>query len=160
MGSRAGFRRAKVAAWLEQRRPGVVTEDHFEELRALVAPVSENDLRRLLRQSGAPLAPLVEGVRQEDFDSLERSLTALEDEYRRAVEASDRKRAKACRRLVISAKDRARWSASHAKTEERRVAKTEMAEWMLVWLENPPLFSEWARLRRQASGRGPCGPAY
>jgi hypothetical protein len=99
-------------------------------------------------------------VRQENFDSLERSLTALEDEYRRAVEASDRKRAKACRRLVISAKDRARWSASRAKTEERRVTKTEMAEWMLVWLENPPLFSEWARLRREASGRGPCGPAY
>jgi hypothetical protein len=50
------------------------------------------------------------------------------------------------RRLVIEAKDHARWA---ARKPERRTEKEEMALWMLTWLENPPLFPQWVRLRRQ-----------
>jgi hypothetical protein len=49
---------------------------------------------------------------------------------------------------VITAKDHARWAAKKAET--KRPEKEEMMLWMLTWLENPPLFPEWIRLRRAA----------
>lgn len=113
-------------------------------LRALLAPISDNYLRHLLRDSGVPLAPMVEGVRQESLDALESSLCALLAEY----EAGDAARRAQVRKLVITAKD-------HARLAARREAKDgfpkeEMILWMLTWLENPPLFPAWIRLRRAA----------
>jgi len=110
-----------------------------------LAPVSGSYLRRLLRESGVPLSPLVEGVRQETFDALESSLLNLLNEY----ESGDVARRGSVRRVVIEAKDHARWA---ARRPERRAEKEEMALWMLTWLENPPLFPQWVRLRRQAQG--------
>ena len=134
-------KRAELAAWLERRPAARVGEAEFEELRAALAPVSDSYLRKLLRDSGVPLAPLVEGVRQTGFDELEASLNALLLEYT----AGDAARRSAVRRLVITAKDHARWAArSHP-------GKEEMILWMTTWLENPPLFPEWVRLRRAAS---------
>ena len=52
------------------------------------------------------------------------------------------------RRVVIEAKEHARWA---ARKPERRVEKEEMALWMLTWLENPPLFPQWVQLRRKIS---------
>jgi len=115
-------------------------------LRTLLAPVSENYLRHLLRDSGIAMEPLVEGVRQENLDALEASLLRLLEEYERG----DRERKTLVRRLVIAAKDHARWA---ARDEARRAAKGEMMLWLTTWLENPPLFSEWVRLRRAAAGR-------
>jgi hypothetical protein len=107
-----------------------------------VGEVSEGYLRKLLRESGVPLAPMVEGVRQEDFESLERSLVALLDEY----ESGDRERRAQVRKLVIQAKDHARWA---ARNEEKRAVKEEMVLWMVTWLENPPVFREWVALRKR-----------
>jgi hypothetical protein len=84
---------------------------------------------------------MVEGVRQESFDQLEASLLAMLDEYSRGAAA----RRAAVRRLVITAKDHARLAARH---EEKRAEKEEMVLWLLTWLENPPLFPDWVRLRR------------
>lgn len=93
---------------------------------------------------------MVEGVRQDSFDQLERTLLALEAEYSPARERGDAPRQKACRRLVIEAKDHARWFLRRpAVTEEERREKREMIDWMLVWLENPAIFPEWVRLRRK-----------
>jgi hypothetical protein len=140
-------KRAELAAWIE-RRPGLpVGEAEFDELRRNLAPVSENYLRKLLRESGAPLSPVVEGVRQSTFDELERSLAALTAEYERR----DAQHRQAVRQLVITAKDHARWS---ARRDEKRAEKEEMALWMLTWLENPPLFADWVRLRKKTSGAG------
>jgi hypothetical protein len=119
-----------------------VGETQFQELRRRLAPVSEGYLRRLLRESGLPLAPLVEGVRQGTLDELETSLLRLLDEYERS--GPDRRTA--VRRLVITGKDRARWA---ARREEFRIAKEEMVLWMTTWLENPPVFRQWLVLRRQ-----------
>jgi hypothetical protein len=47
---------------------------------------------------------------------------------------------------VIEAKEHARWA---ARNPDKRTEKLEMALWMLTWLENPPLFPQWVRLRRQ-----------
>jgi hypothetical protein len=110
-----------------------VGEAEVEELRVLLAPISESYLRRLLRESGVALAPLVEGVRQGTLEQLESSLLALLDEYERG--GLDHRAA--VRRLVITAKDHARWA-----------GKEEMVLWMTTWLENPPVFRQWLVLRR------------
>jgi len=106
-----------------------------------LSPISESYLRKLLRDSGAPLAPMVAGVRQSTLDELEASLLALLDEYERG----DPPRRSAVRRLVITAKDHARWASRRAQPASN---KTEMILWMVTWLENPPVFREWIKLRR------------
>ena len=110
--------------------------------------MSAGYLRRLLRESGLPLAPLVEGVRQETMASLESTLRALLDEYQHG----DAPRRSAVRRLVIEGKDHARWAAR--RNAELRPVKEEMALWMLTWLENPPLFPRWLELRKVQWGAG------
>jgi hypothetical protein len=147
MASRAGEKRERVERWLAEHAPERIGEAEWDALRAAV-PVSEGYLRRLLRESGVPLSPLVEGVRQEDFDALERSLLVLLEEYERG----GRERQAAVRRLVIQAKDHARWA---ARKPERREIREEMVLWMLTWLENPGVFREWVKLRRVAQDLQP-----
>lgn len=143
----------KLAAWLEQIRPERISEKQFNELLQALAPVSENRLRRLLRAAGLPLDPLVEGVCQDDFSALERTLTALSEQYRQAVCSGDRARAAACRRLVILAKDHARLVVRNPKVSpEKKAEKQEMLLWLMTWLENPGVFAAWLRLRKQAMG--------
>jgi hypothetical protein len=94
-----------------------------------------------LRESGAALSPMVEGVRQGNFDELEASLIRMLDQYKKAGP----QRRTAVRRLVIAAKDHARWT---SRRPDKRAEKEEMALWMLTWLDNPPLFPDWVKLRR------------
>jgi len=133
-------KRADLAAWIERERPAEIGEFQRDALQTALAPVSPSYLRRLLRESAVKLAPLVEGVRQESFESLERSLLALLEEYDRG----DPPRRARIRKLVIEAKDHARLAA------KRHPPKEEMILWMLTWLENPPLFREWLELRKRA----------
>lgn len=139
-------KRAEIAAWIEREQPRRIGQPEWSALLGVLAPVSEGYLRRLLRECGVPLEPLVEGVRQESLEALEASLLALADEYERG----DAVRRAQVRRLVIAAKDHARWA---ARREESRAVKEEMALWLLTWLENPPLFGEWVRLRRAATNQ-------
>lgn len=134
-----------LANWLDQTKTERIGETEWEKLLAVLAPISESYLRRLLRESGVPLTPVIEGVRQESFDVLESSLTGLLGDY----EAADPVKRRRIRALVITAKDHARLA---ARREEKRAEKEEMALWMLTWLENPPLFRQWVRLRRAALG--------
>jgi hypothetical protein len=127
----------------------MIGEQEFQALRERLSPVGEPALRRLLRDVDLPLAPVVEGVRQETFDSLERTLNALAGEYQWAK--ADRARTRMLRRLVITAKEHARFAAKSTRDDRKRLQKLEMAEWMLVWLENPGVFAEWAKLRRRAA---------
>jgi hypothetical protein len=135
-------KRADLLRWLERNRPARIGEKEWAMLHVEIGPVSGSTLRRLLRESGVPLAPLVEGVRQETFEALESSLLSMLQEY----ETGDAAYRTSIRRLVIEAKDHARWA---ARIPEKRAVKQEMALWMLTWLENPPLFPQWVRLRRQ-----------
>ena len=141
MPQRSQGKRAELADWIARARPGEIGEAELENLRRLLAPVSESYLRKLLRDSGVPLAPLVEGVRQGSFQELERSLSTLAREY----SSADASRRKAIRSLVIPARDHARWA---AKSPEKSAAKNEMVLWMTTWLENPTLFEDWIKLRR------------
>lgn len=140
--------KGRLAEYLASRAAGPLTEEEFAHLLELLAPVSPSYLRRLLRQSGVPLEPLVEGVRQENAAELHRSLVALEQEYRRAKESGDRARQQLCRRLVIEAKDHARWALRRMKERSAaRLWREEAVEWMRVWLEDPELFPLWSDLR-------------
>lgn len=131
-------KRSELAEWLERARPERIGEAEFREIRIALAPVSESYLRKLLRESGVELAPMVGGVRQGNFDELESSLLALLGEY----VGGDRVRRLAVRRVVITAKDHARWAA------KKHPEKEEMILWMTMWLDNPLVFPEWVRLRR------------
>ena len=133
---------ADLRLWLERHRPERIGEKEWAMLHLELGPVSGSHLRRLLRESGVPLAPLIEGVRQETFEALESSLRKLLAEYEGG---GDSMRA-AVRRAVIEAKDHARWA---ARNPGKRAQKQEMALWMLTWLENPPLFPQWVALRKK-----------
>ena len=137
-------KRADLHSWLERERPARIGEAEWTALSAELGRISGSYLRRLLRESGVPLEPLVEGVRQETLEALESSLLKLLAEYER----SDPSRRQSIRRLVIEAKEHARWA---ARKPERREEKEEMALWMLTWLENPPLFPQWVHIRRRIS---------
>ena len=133
-------RKADLAAWLEEHKPERIGEAEFARILESLAPVSESYLRRLLRESGVPLAPMVEGIRQDSLESLERTIFALHAEYERA----NPERRRAIRRLVIEAKD-------HAKLAERtHPEKHEVGLWLLTWLENPALFQDWLHLRKRS----------
>ena len=135
-------KRAELQQWLARQRPARIGEREWAMLHVDLAPISGSHLRRLLRESGVTLAPLIEGVRQESFEALESSLLSLLREYER----SDVAGRTSVRRVVIEAKEHARWA---ARNPEKRREKAEMALWMLTWLENPPVFPQWVKLRRQ-----------
>ena len=141
---------------LAERPSGPLTESEFALLGERLAPVSDSYLRGLLRSSGLPLDPVVEGVRQDSFEGLGRTLLALAREYERAREAGDQGRAARCRRAVLTGKEHARLAARRPGIPpERKAQKEEMASWMLVWLENPAIFPAWLSLREKAAGHLP-----
>jgi hypothetical protein len=140
---------------LEERRYSVLAEPEWNELLRM-SGVSPAYLRQILRKTGLPMSVLVEGVRQTDLGELERTLLALESEYR----ASERPGRQACRAAVIAARDRARFVARNPKTpESKRNLKQEMILWMQVWLENPGAFPNWVTLRKRVLGCAPKPPA-
>ena len=82
------------------------------------------------------------------LDSLGHLEQALLD-FQTAYEAtSDRTARQALRTILIRAKTKARLSAQKAKRESKRTEKTEMALWILTWLENPLIFREWIQIRK------------
>jgi len=109
-----------------------------ERLRAALDPISDSHFRKLLRASGAPLAPEVEGVRQDTLADLERTLLAQLAQ----PEAE-------ARRAVIAARDHARLAQRRKPTPERE----EKILWMTVWLENRPLFADWLAVRKTTAAR-------
>jgi hypothetical protein len=88
-------------------------------------------------------------VRQHTFDELEESLCELG-----AIYESREEERRACREAVIRAKDRAKWAArNRCADENKRRAKAEMVEWMLVWLGDPAMFPAWVKKRRDVKSR-------
>ena len=142
----------RLRDWLAANQPPAITEAVWRALLSELAPVSESYLRDLLRATGLPFEQPWAGVRQHTFAELEQSLRDMLDVYRDAIAAADRDRARYCRRQVIAAKDRARFAAN------KKPEKAEMAEWMLVWLENPEIFPAWVDARKKAKANpGGCG---
>jgi hypothetical protein len=147
--------------YLAAERPAAIDEAVWRGLLERLAPVSESYLRDLLRETGLPFAQPFAGVRQHTFEELEQSLRELLEAYTAANAAGERERARYCRRQVIAAKDRAKFLAKNQWTAaEKRAEKEEMAQWMLVWLENPEVFPAWVEARKLAKPqRGDAGDA-
>lgn len=124
----------------------VIDEETWMRLKRELSPISDSYLHSLLKHSGRPLAPFVEGVNTSTLSDAERTLRLLAAEYERA-EIPGRK---TCRALVISAKQRLRWLMQRPPKESiMRSEKEEILLWISTWLENPTLFPDWVLLRRQ-----------
>jgi hypothetical protein len=147
---------------LEAEKPQVITESVWHSLLLRLAPISESYLRELLRNAGLPIEQPYAGVRQHTFEELEQSLREMLRVYQQATAAGNGDRARYCRRQVIGGKDRAKFLAQNPNTlPEKQAQKQEMAEWMLVWLENPEVFPAWVEARKSRglkSGAGDQGP--
>lgn len=138
---------------MASRQFAAIGEAEWQQLLRDLAPVSESYLRELLRDTGLPFAQPYAGIRQKTFEELERTLREMLEVYTDAMLAGDRRRARYCRRQVIAAKDRARFISRSARTSpEKKTAKEEMVQWMLVWLEYPEVFPSWVEIRKRHSG--------
>jgi len=126
-----------VNEWLAGRT--FVSPEAFADLCAQTG-ASEAYARTLLRASGVPLDPLVEGIRQDSFAELERTLLGMP-----ATPAG--------RRLVLLAKDHARLAMRSPQCD--RAQKQEMLLWLTLWLETPDLFPPWLALRLRAGAPPP-----
>ncbi|MDE3165834.1 MAG: hypothetical protein KGN36_08520 [Acidobacteriota bacterium] len=136
--------------YLAREKPAAITGAVWVALLIRLAPVSESYLRELLRATGLPFELPWAGIRQHSFEELEDSLRGMLAAYRDAMAAGDREQARYCRRQVIAAKDRAKFLAQNPRSgEEKRLQKAEMAQWMLVWLENPEVFPPWVDARKK-----------
>jgi hypothetical protein len=145
----------ELREYLEAEQPGAITGAVWRKLLQRFAPVSESYLRDLLRQTGLPFDQPYAGVRQHTFEELEQSLRDLLAVYSEAAAAGDRDQVRYCRRQAIAAKDRAKFLAANPNTAaEKQAEKREMAQWMLVWLENPEVFPAWVDARKKAMMAG------
>jgi hypothetical protein len=137
--------------YLAVNQPVAITEAVWHDLLRDLAPVSESYLRDLLRDTGLPFDQPYSGIRQHTFEELEDTLRTMQQVYRDALAAGARDRARYCRRQVMAAKDRAKFLAiTPRSTPEKRTQKEEMAQWMLVWLENPEVFPAWVEARKKS----------
>jgi hypothetical protein len=138
-----------VQEHLAQRDLTAVTERDWRSLLEELSPISETYLRHLLHDAGVPIEQPFDGVRQATLEELEQSLVEMERVYSEARECADHAKAQYCRNAVIQAKDHARWTVRSPKTsEEKKILKREMIQWMLIWLENPGVFPAWVKLRK------------
>jgi hypothetical protein len=143
-------RKQALREFLAAERITAIGEAEWQAALRTLAPVSETYLRDLLRQTGLPFAQPYAGLRQKSFVELEHDLRAMLEIYATAMRAGDRQQARYCRRQVIAAKERARFVARNPKTPtEKKAEKNEMAQWMLVWLENPEVFPAWVEIRKR-----------
>ena len=151
-GKKANSRKQALREFMAARQIQAIGEAEWLELLRELAPVSESYLRELLRNTGLPFAQPYAGIRQKTLAELERTLREMLEVYTEAIRMGDRQRARYCRRQVIAAKDRARFIMRSPKTSpEKKAQKEEMAQWMLVWLENPEVFPAWVEIRKRYS---------
>lgn len=100
--------------------------------------------REAFLASGLQMAPLVEGVRQDNIENLHRTLRALAAEYIDGPAPLKQ----TIRAMVITARQHAAWASRAGGIEPtKREEKLEMLLWLTTWLENPPLFPAWASIR-------------
>jgi hypothetical protein len=134
-------KREQLREWLRAADIARIDPAARDRIARELAPVSAGHLRKLLLESGAALDPLVEGVRQDSFDHAERTLCALSAVYSESPRQS--------RALVVQAKDHARLALRRTTGADARAQRQELIEWMIVWVNDPPLFPTWVRIRRR-----------
>jgi len=135
-------KRQQFDAVMVANRWNAVHTAEWDELRRIF---SEGPLREWLAESSIDVDQPYRGVDTKTFDSVEASLTAMSELYERDPAAR-----KLCRTTVIVAKDRTRFASKNPKVDPfKRTLKSEMVEWMLVWLSDPAMFPSWAAIRKK-----------
>ena len=149
-------RQTRIAAMREiAEREGwqSIDSDEWHLLCAQFPNVSEKTLRHDLREIIFPVHPLIEGVRLDSLEDLERSLRALACLYQEAVSRNPRDTMNAARRLVLEARRKAENVLRNPRVDaEKRAAMEEKFLWLRTWLENPPVFDSWASIRSKIHG--------
>jgi len=138
----------------EERGWPEITPRCFDVLLQEFPEVSRETLRHDLRDVALKVHPLVEGVRLDSLDQLERTLLALVEWERIAREAKggSTKIRNEARLLVLDARQKAELVLrKHSITQEAQEAMTEKRLWIRTWLENPSVFPQWRELRRRAT---------
>ena len=126
---------------LTESRWSRIGAEEWTVLRETFPHAAESRLRKTILETGRKIEQPWCGVDTHSLDGLEETLTDLADLYTRQPAQA--------RKMVIAAKDKARFAARNPKAAaEKRALKLEMVDWMLVWLGDPAMFAPWARLRR------------
>lgn len=116
-----------------------IGEAEWSELIAALPGTSPS----AIRACGIPIRAPWSGVQAHSIEDLDVSLRAFTGVYQARPDLR-----LYCREEVIAAKDRARFAARNPKVDaNKRELKSEMVEWMLVWLDDPAVFPIWAQLR-------------
>lgn len=144
--------RTQIAAMIEESAWARVAAGEWQALRRAFPEIPEAALRRHLEALGCPIEQPWRGIDTKSLEGLEASLHAMTAAYRTHPWEA--------RAAVIGAKDKARFAARNPKAaSEKRAIKAEMADWMLVWLGDPAMFADWAKLRRAYLSNPAANPA-
>ena len=150
MGRKKPSKKQLLAEFIRTKGIELVDESVWEWLKAALAPITDSYLRKLLRESGVPLSPLVEGVRQENLQELERTLLQLSEIYARARQENNFVLVRRVRDLVIEARQHASWAKRREQARGiNNPLRAEVLLWLLTWLENPLLFPTWVCMRKR-----------
>ncbi len=103
------------------------------------------------RQIGGIPRDLRGRVHVGSLEEARRSLLAMSKEY---SATSDAVRRLDVRRAVLRAKERLQMGARRTKDPKRKAQQDRTLEWLLVWLENPPIFETWLSLVEDAKPSG------
>lgn len=121
---------------------GSIGAEEWKMLREAFPKLGESRLRKTLLDNGLKLEQPCRGVDIHSLECLEETLNDLAEFYNREPAIA--------RKMVIAAKDKARFAARNQKAApEKRALKLEMVDWMLVWLGDPAMFAPWVYLRKQ-----------
>lgn len=137
-------KKSRLQALLAERQPPRIDVALFNELKTALAPISDSYLEDLVRESGIPLDPVVEGVSLHSPDDLRRTLLALAEIYESAPDP------RAVRGRVIEAKTRLRMLIARTRFPELKHEREDMHLELMTWLENPGVFSLWVKLRHRS----------
>jgi hypothetical protein len=134
-------KKQRVVDYAASRGWTLIGEAEWKELHTSLPDISDSTFR----SAGLPIEQPWLGVVQHSLEEVELSLTEVASVYEARPDLR-----RYCRKQVIAAKDRAKWlSRSGRIDQEKRQTKAEMAEWMLVWLDDPSMFEAWIRARRR-----------
>jgi hypothetical protein len=143
--------RVEIAARVGEEGWTRIGGAEWRALRETFPAISEATLRRYLEALGLPVEQPWRGVDTSSLETVEASLNAMA-----AVYPNHPREARA---VVIAAKDKTHFAARNVKAAaEKRALKSEMVDWMLVWLGDPAMFADWARLRRNYLAANPAKP--
>jgi hypothetical protein len=133
-------KRSRLLELIARHRWSKIGEPQWTTIAAEIPGIKPENLQELAVPVEAPWG----GIRQNTLDELETSLKSFAEVY-----AAREDLRRFCRSTVIRAKDHAKWAARSSRVpEDKRRMKAEMAEWMLIWLGDPALFTAWIEVRR------------